>query len=99
MVGTLTNQIPASTCLMLPASSVHKVNKVHKARKAHKACKVRMARKVRKAHMACTTCKAHKAHKVVGKISGFYVNDVFISIDLIGCGGDINQSDSCKQCA
>ena len=47
MVGTLTNQIPASS-----------------ARKARKA---RMARKAR---------KARKAHKVVGKISGFYVNDV-----------------------
>ena len=40
MVGTLTNQIPASS-----------------ARKARKACKVR------------------KARKVVGKISGFYVNE------------------------
>ena len=47
MVGTLTNQIPASS-----------------ARKAHKACKVRKA------------CKARKARKVVGKISGFYVNEV-----------------------
>ena len=44
MVGTLTNQIPASS-----------------ACKACKACKARMARKVR---------------KVVGKISGFYVNEV-----------------------
>ena len=44
MVGTLTNQIPASS--------------------AHK---VRMARKA---------CKAHKVCKVVGKISGFYVNEV-----------------------
>ena len=44
MVGTLTNQIPASS-----------------------ACKACMARK---AH------KAHKARKVVGKISGFYVNEV-----------------------
>ena len=41
MVGTLTNQIPASS-----------------ARKVH------MAR------------KARKARKVVGKISGFYVNEV-----------------------
>ena len=47
MVGTLTNQIPASS-----------------ARKTRKACK---------AHMAC---KAREAHKVVGKISGFYVNEV-----------------------
>ena len=45
MVGTLTNQIPAS--------SVRKARKVHMAR------------------------KARKAHKVVGKISGFYVNEVF----------------------
>ena len=44
MVGTLTNQIPASSA-----------RKVHKARKAHKVCK------------AC---------KVIGKISGFYVNEV-----------------------
>ena len=48
MVGTLTNQIPASS--------------VHKARKARMACK---ARKVWR-----------KACKVVGKISGFYVNEV-----------------------
>ena len=41
MVGTLTNQIPASS-----------------------------ARKARKARMA------RKARKVVGKISGFYVNEV-----------------------
>ena len=53
MVGTLTNQIPASS-----------------ARKAHKACKVHKARMVRKVH------KARKARKVVGKISGFYVNEV-----------------------
>ena len=51
MVGTLTNQIPASS-----------------ACKAHKARKVRMARKVH---------KVRKARKVVGKISGFYVNEVF----------------------
>ena len=44
MVGTLTNQIPASSA-----------RKVHKARMAH---------------------KARKARKVVGKISGFYVNEV-----------------------
>ena len=44
MVGTLTNQIPASS-----------------------AYKAYMARKAR---------KAHKARKVVGKISGFYVNEV-----------------------
>ena len=44
MVGTLTNQIPASSA--------------------------RKARKVRKARMA------HKVRKVVGKISGFYVNEV-----------------------
>ena len=58
MVGTLTNQIPASS-----------------ARKVHKAC---MARKVRKAHMACMARKvrkARKARKVVGKKSGFYVNE------------------------
>ena len=47
MVGTLTNQIHAS--------SACKVRKVHKARKA---------------------CKVRKARKVVGKISGFYVNEV-----------------------
>ena len=41
MVGTLTNQIPASS-----------------------VCKV------------CKARKAHKARKVVGKISGFYVNEV-----------------------
>ena len=56
-MGTLTNQIPASTA--------RKVHKACKARKAHKACKVR------KAHMPCKACK------VVGKISGFYVNEVF----------------------
>ena len=47
MVGTLTNQIPASS-----------------------ACKARKVRKV------CMARKAHKARKVVGKISGFYVNEV-----------------------
>ena len=47
MVGTLTNQIPASS-----------VRKAHKVRKVRKAC------------MAC------KVRKVVGKISGFYVNEV-----------------------
>ena len=46
MVGTLTNQIPASS-----------------------------ARKARKARMACKVRKMHKARKVVGKISGFYVNE------------------------
>ena len=51
MVGTLTNQIPASSA--------------RKARMAHKA---RMARKARKVHKAC---------KVVGKKSGFYVNELF----------------------
>ena len=54
MVGTLTNQIPASSAC--------------KARMAHKAC---MACKARKVH------KVRKARKVVGKISGFYVNEVF----------------------
>ena len=53
MVGTLTNQIPASS-----------------AHKAHKVRKARMASMARMVHMAC------KAHKVVGKISGFYVNEV-----------------------
>ena len=33
-----------------------------------------MARKAHKVHMAH---KARKARKVVGKISGFYVNEVF----------------------
>ena len=47
MVGTLTNQIPASS-----------------ARKAH------MVHKVCKAH------KARKVHKMVGKKSGFYVDEV-----------------------
>ena len=50
MVGTLTNQNPAS--------SVHK---------AHKACKVSKARKAHKARKVC---------KVVGKKSGFYVNEI-----------------------
>ena len=54
MVGTLTNQNPAS--------SVHKARKARKAGKAH--C------------MAHKACKACKARKVVGKISGFYVNEV-----------------------
>ena len=40
MVGTLTNQIPAS--------SAHKACKAHMARKARKACKARKARKARK---------------------------------------------------
>ena len=69
MVGTLTNQISASSAC-----------KVHKARKASK---------VR---------KARKAPKVVGKYQDFMLMRFFISIDLIGCGGDINQSDFCKQC-
>ena len=56
MVGTLTNQNPASSA-----------RKVCMVCKAHKACKACM---VRKAH------KARKAHKVVGKKSGFYVNEV-----------------------
>ena len=55
MVGTLTNQIPASSAL-----------------KMHKVCKACKVRKARKAHMAR---KMHKARKVVGKISGFYVNE------------------------
>ena len=72
MVGTLTNQIPASSA--------------HKARKVHMACKVPMAHKARKAckahmvHKVCKACKARmarKACKVVGRISGFYVNEVF----------------------
>ena len=50
MVGTLTNQIPASSA--------------RKVRKVHKVCK------------ACKACKACQARKVVGKISGFYVNEV-----------------------
>ena len=53
MVGTLTNQNPAS--------SAHKARRVHKAHKAHKAHKV---------------CMTHKAREVVGKKSGFYVNEV-----------------------
>ena len=48
----------------IPASSVHKAHKGHMVRKACKACK------------ACKAHMAHKAHKVVGKISGFYVNEV-----------------------
>ena len=40
-----------------------------------------------------------KAHKVVAKYQDFMLMRLFNSIDLIGCGGDINQSDSCKQCA
>ena len=50
MVGTLTNQILASS--------------------VHKACKGR------KAHKAFNSHKARKAHKVVGKMTGFYVNEV-----------------------
>ena len=58
MVGTLTNQIPASSAR-----------------------------------------KAHKARRWWGKYQDFMLMRLFNSIDLIGCGGDINQSDSCKQCA
>ena len=40
------------------------------------------------------------ARKVVGrKYQDFMLMRLFNSIDLIGCGGDINQSESCKQCA
>ena len=53
MVGTLTNQIPASS-----------------------ACKVHMVCKVCMACKACMARMARKARKVVGKISGFYVNEV-----------------------
>ena len=53
MVGTLTNQNPASS-----------VHKARKACKAHKVCKVHKV------------CMARKALKVVGKKSGFYVNEV-----------------------
>ena len=60
---------------------------VHKARKAHKA------HKMHKAH------KVHKACQVVGKNQDFMLMRLFNSIDLIGCGGDISQSESCKQCA
>ena len=42
--------------------------------------------------------KARKARKVVGKYQDFMLMRLFNSIDLIGCDGDINQSDSCKQC-
>ena len=31
-------------------------------------------------------------------VTYFMLMRLFNSIDLIGCGGDINQSDSCKQC-
>ena len=47
-----------------PSSSAHKACKACKVRKARKVCK---ARKVHMAHSAC---------KVVGKKSGFYVNEV-----------------------
>ena len=73
MVGTLTNQSPASS--------------VHKVHKACKACKAHMAH------------KARKVCKVVGKNQDFMLMRLFNSIDLIGCGGDINQSETCKQCA
>ena len=43
--------------------------------------------------------KACKAHKVGGKNQDFMLMRLLNSIDLIGCGGDINQSESCKQCA
>ena len=33
-----------------------------------------------------------------GKYQDFMLMRFFISIDMIGCGGDVNQSDSCKQC-
>ena len=46
MVGTLTNQIPASS--VHKARKAHKGRMVHKARKAHKAGKACKARKVRK---------------------------------------------------
>ena len=64
MVGTLTNQNPASSAC--------------KACKAHKVCKV---------------CKG-----VMKKNQDFMLMRSFNSIDLIGYGGDINQSESCKQC-
>ena len=51
------------------------------ARRARKVRKAHLARKARIARMA------HKACKGVGKNS----------IDLIGCGGNINQSESCKE--
>ena len=51
------------------------------------------ARKARMAH------KARKARGWWGKFQDFMLMRLFNSIDLIGCGGDINQSDSCKQCA
>ena len=79
MVGTLTNQIPASS--------------------GRKACKVRKARKAHKAHMAHKAHKARKARGWWGKYQDFMLMRLFNSIDLIGCGGDINQSDSYKQCA
>ena len=46
-----------------PASSAHKARKVCKA---HKVCKVHKV------------CMARKARKVVGKKSGFYVNEVLL---------------------
>ena len=70
MVGTLTNQIPASSARK--AHMAHKVCKARKAHKAHMARKVHKARKARKVHMVHKACKARKA---VGKISGFYVNE------------------------
>ena len=68
MVGTLTNQIPASSARK--ACKGHKAHKACMARKVHKARKAHKTHKARKAHMA------RKAHKVVGKISGIYVNEV-----------------------
>ena len=46
-------------------------NPARRARKAHKACKACKARKA---------CKACKAHKVMGKKSGFYVNEADTTI-------------------
>ena len=50
-----------------PARGAHKACM---ARKAHKVCMARKAHKAHKVHMA------RKVHKVVGKKSGFYVNEV-----------------------
>ena len=61
-----------------------------------------LARGARKAHKVCKAHKVHKAckaHKVVGKNQDFMLIRLFNSIDLIGCSGDINQSESCKGCA
>ena len=83
MVGTLTNQIPASS-----------VHKARKARKARKACTARKARIRRVRRVRCI-----RRVRRWGKYQDFMLIRLFNSIDLIGCGGDINQSDSCKQCA